>query len=138
MMGVFHEGKPPGNFLAFIKVFPLKQLPLMNSVFNFCLSTLPWGDPEETSPLLSIHVLTISVFILSSNHWNEYDVDSPQVFLHVNDVKGAAQFETYVSQTPGMDKALAGVKGHALFIFRGYFRNDMADALFHGILFQTA
>lgn len=37
-----------------------------------------------------------------------------------------------------MDKALASVKGHALFVFRGYFRNDVADALLHGILFQTA
>lgn len=52
--------------------------------------------------------------------------------------KDAAQFKADVFQAPGMDKALASVKGHALFVFRGYFRNDVADALLHGILFQTA
>lgn len=59
-----------------------------------------------------------------------------QFLLHVDDVKGAAQFEADILQASGMYKALAGVEGHALFVFRRDFRKEMADALLDGRFFQ--
>ncbi|GAA5568925.1 hypothetical protein Aksp02_02512 [Akkermansia sp. NBRC 115031] len=37
-----------------------------------------------------------------------------------------------------MYKSVAGIKVHSLFISRGYFCKEMAEALLHIILFQMA
>ncbi len=48
------------------------------------------------------------------------------------------QFVTDVFQAPGRDKAMGVMRGHALSVFRGYFRNDVADALFHCLRFKQS